>query len=104
MNKKFVQIFLIFILLLAFFEMPYGYYEFLRVVGTTAFIYLAYVEYKSKVQIIPIIFLICAIVLNPLFIISFKKDTWQIIDLGFAILLLASLLFEKYIYKYLKNG
>ncbi len=93
-------------LLLCLFDMPYWYYQLFRIFGTIGFVYLAYIDYKSKIKITPQLFVAFAIVINPILRISFDRDTWHIVDLIFAIIVIVTVFFEKQIIKYLSipNG
>jgi hypothetical protein len=95
-------LFLMFIL--SIFEMPYWYYQLLRIFGTIGLAYLAWLYYKAKLKYLPIIFSVGAILFNPIIKISFDRYAWQILDISFAIIVLVSLIFEKRINNYLKNG
>ena len=90
-----MRISLIIVLLFCLFEMPYWYYELLRIFGTIGFVYLAYQDHKAKLKYTPQIFVAAAILLNPIIKISFGRGTWQIFDLILIMLLLVTLLFEK---------
>jgi hypothetical protein len=103
-NKMFTKnnltkISLILAFLLCLLDMPYWYYQLLRIFGTIGFIYLAYLDYKSKIKIIPQLFVACAIVINPILKISFERDTWHIVDFILAIMIIATIIFEKQIKK-----
>lgn len=80
----------IIILLLTFFDFPYGYYVFLRWVITGVAIYYAYYIYsvKSEMDIWFWTLAVIAIVFNPIIPIYLKnKSTWGIIDIGVVIFL-----------------
>ena|SRR5690606_2756754 len=105
-KKNLTKFSLIVALLLCLFDMPYWYYQLLRIFGTIGFVYLAYIYYKSKIRITPQLFVACAIVINPILKISFDRDTWHIVDLILAIIVIATVFFEKQIKKNLSipNG
>lgn len=103
-QKNVVKIILIFSLLLCLFKMPYWYYQLLRIFGTIGLGFLSWKDYKENLKLTPIIFGVGAILLNPIIKISFDRYTWQILDVSFAIIVLFSLIFEKRLYNYLKNG
>ncbi|WP_367158792.1 DUF6804 family protein [Lutibacter sp.] len=102
MNKVIIKTILIFALLLCLFKMPYWYYQIVRIFGTIGFTYLAYIDYKIKIKFTPQIFIVSAILLNPILKISFDKNAWQIVDIFLAILLVLTILFERKI-QLLKN-
>ena len=103
MNKRIVKVTLIVILILCLFEMPYWYYQLVRIFGTIGFAYLSYSEYKFNIKYTPLIYGIAAIVFNPIIRISFDKDAWQVVDIISIIILFINLLLEKRIVKYSKT-
>jgi len=98
-KKNLTKFSLIFALLLCLLDMPYWYYQLFRIFGTIGFIYLAYLDYKSKIKITPQLFVACAIIINPILKISFERDTWHIFDLILAIIIIVTIIFEKQIKK-----
>ena len=89
-NFIWIKISLIIILLLCLFDMPYWYYQLVRIFGTIGFAYLAYIDYKNKVKFTPYIFGIAAILLNPIAKISFGREMWNVIDVVLAGILIVS--------------
>jgi len=70
-------------------KMPYSYYQFMRIVVCSLFIWLAYLEYQAKSMKTVALYSILAILFNPIDKIYFKKPIWVIIDeLTIAILLI----------------
>jgi len=65
-------------------NLPYGFYEFLRITITIISIYLAFYFYSASKMVIFVLFVLVAILFNPVMIIHFSKDTWRIIDLAIA--------------------
>ena len=102
-QKNSIKLSLIIALLLCFFDLPYWYYQLIKIFGTIGFIYLAYLDYKSKLKITPQLFVACAIIINPILKISFNRDTWHIVDLILASILIATILLERQIKKISKN-
>ena len=102
-KKNLTKFSLIVALLLCLFDMPYWYYQLFRIFGTIGFVYLAYIDYKSKNKITPQLFVACALVINPILKISFDRDTWHIVDLILAIIVIATVFFEKQIKKNLST-
>lgn len=94
-NRNKVKFALILGLALCLFDMPYWYFQLLRILGTIGFVYLAYTDYKDKIKYTPQVFLTCAILLNPIIKISFDRNAWQVVDIILATLLCLSILFEK---------
>jgi hypothetical protein len=78
------------LLIFALAKNPYGYYTFLR---WTVFIssgYSAYIAFSSQKNIWVVIFGIIAILFNPLIPVFLKRDTWAIIHIITACVLLFS--------------
>ena len=104
MKIKNVKIILIILFILCLLEMPYWYYQVVRIFGTIGFAYLAWWYYKNNFNYAPLLFGVAAILFNPIIKISFDRDAWQVLDISFAIIITISLVFEKQFNKYLKNG
>lgn len=94
MSKLITKISLAVALLLCLLEMPYWYYQLLRMFGTIGFVYLAYQDYKAKIKYTPQVFIASAIILNPIIKISFDRDAWQVVDIILAAILLISILYD----------
>ena len=103
MNKSYIKISLILLFALCLFHMPYWYYQLVKIFGTIGLGYLAWIDYKDKIKITPILFGIGAILFNPIIKISFDRNAWQVIDVIFALIIVLSMIFEKYFNKYLKD-
>lgn len=73
------------LLLLAIASLPYGYYQFLRIVITATAIVNCIHIYRLENKAVIIIYLIVAIIFNPLIPIYFGKSIWIGIDLVIAI-------------------
>lgn len=85
-------------LILCLLNMPYWYYQMLRIFGTIGFIYLAYLDYELKIKLTPQIFIGAALILNPIVKISFDRNAFQIIDIILATMVFFSF-FQAKIYK-----
>lgn len=79
-------------LLICLFDMPYGYYQFVRLAGTIFFAFLAYEEYEEKGKtIFFFIWIIAAILFNPFLKVSLGRVIWNIVDVVMAFLLIHSI-------------
>jgi len=78
-------------LLFAVGDLPYSYYQLLRVAVCGASLFLVWYFIKLKIDWLGWIFIIPAILFNPIFPIYMDKSTWQILDLVIGVLFLASL-------------
>lgn len=76
------------LLLICWLKVPYGYFQFMRIAGCIAFIWLAYEEFNAKRSITGLFCIIGAILLNPIYKIHFDRFTWNVIDSALAGLLL----------------
>lgn len=78
----------IFMLLIAPFHLPYGYFIFLRIVITGCSGYLAYLEYTRRkgLSLFVVLFILLAILFNPLIPIYFSKTIWMSIDIFAALI------------------
>jgi hypothetical protein len=94
-QKNVYKILLASAFLVCLIKMPYWYYQLIRILGMVGFIYFTYLDSRDKFKVTPQLFVIAAIIINPIIKISFDKDSWQCIDIIFSILLFLSIIFEK---------
>ena len=75
--------------LIACFNMPMGYYTFLRIALTLGALMVLYSEVQKDVNLLGISFIAIAILFNPIFpVYLYQKSLWIAIDIVTAILLL----------------
>lgn len=67
-------------LLIALGDMPYGYYQLLRVILFCASAYLAIAEGKRDSGFWLWAFIACALIYNPVAILSLGKEIWTIVN------------------------
>ena len=67
-------------LLIGMFPLPYVYFQLLRWIICGISIFLVYKTYKYKKVFVAVIFFVIAILFNPISIIHFEKNIWQLID------------------------
>jgi hypothetical protein len=89
--EKIIKISLAVLLSLCLFDMPYGFYQFVRFTALIGFGILAYQANENDNQTELIIYGVLALMFQPFFKISFGRDLWNIIDLVVAIGLIVSL-------------
>ena len=85
------------LLLLCLFDMPYGYYVLVRFIATAAFCFLAFEEYKQGNTDRMILFIILAILFQPILKIHLGRVIWNIVDIvvaGYLIYLLYKVIKE----------
>lgn len=83
--------------IIALAKMPYGYYQFLRIVICVAAAYLAHMEYKlmdEGVNAWVITFTLLAILFNPLIPIHLKRDIWAFLNVTCAAIFIGHLTFK----------
>jgi len=95
MNNNTIKIILAVALILCLFQMPYGYYQFVRFISMIGFGYLAYEANQSKKDTEVIIFAGLAILFQPFFKIALGRGMWNIVDLVVAIGLIISVMKNK---------
>ncbi len=78
-------------LLVAISDLPYSYYQLLRIVICGASLFLVWYFIKAKIEWLGWIFIIPAILFNPIFPIYLDKYTWQLVDLIFGSMFILSL-------------
>ena len=88
-NVKTINTILSIMMLLALFNLPYGYYELLRVVVFLGAIYDTYVAYSlyDKLTGPAYIFLFIAFLWNPIIPIFMSRFVWNIFNIAAAIAL-----------------
>jgi hypothetical protein len=88
---KFILAILLFICLL---DMPYGYFQFVRLASLVVFTILAYQSFENNKQMELIIYVSLALLFQPFFKISLGRELWNIVDVIVGIGLVISSLTE----------
>lgn len=94
-GKYIIKIILSALFLLCLLDMPYGFYQLVRFLGLIGFGILAYQSNKKGKQIEVIIYVVLAILFQPIFKISLGRTLWNIVDIVVAVGLLLSILIKK---------
>ncbi len=89
--EKIVKIGLAVLLFICLLDMPYGYYQIVRVAATVVFVYLAIQSYNLKLNAMVIIYLILAILFQPFEKIALGREIWNVVDVIVGIGLLLTL-------------
>lgn len=76
------------LLLLCLAPMPYGYYQFIRLVATGSFTYWAYKAKQKDDDKAMWIFLMLAVLFQPILKIALGKTIWNVIDVIVGIYLI----------------
>lgn len=88
---KIIKVVLAVLFFLCLLEMPYAFYQFVRIVGLIGFAILAYKVYEQGRQTEMIIYGGLALLFQPFFKISFGRQMWNVVDVVVAIGLLLSI-------------
>jgi len=75
-------------LLMGVLPLPYGYYMVLRLIACSVFSWAAYILFMRNEELLPWVFVVLAIVFNPILIIHFPKEIWGTIDFCSAVFLI----------------
>ena len=95
--SKIPAVFTISMLLLSFFDWPYGYYTLLRVIVTATSVYFTYYLYvETKKQDFWFWTLVgVAILFNPIIIIHLDRNMWEVVDVFTVIFFILFILKHK---------
>ena len=93
LNINILKISLSILFLLCLLDWNYGFYQFVRFVGMIGFSYLSYQQYKKN-DTWYYIWLVSAILINPIFKIALGRTIWNIIDVAWVIVLIYSIFIE----------
>ncbi len=93
--EKTIKITLAILFLLCLAKMPYGYYQLVRFLALVGFGVLAYQSYLQKKEKEVIIYVVLAVLFQPIQKIAFGRAIWNIIDVVVAIGLTISLFNKK---------
>jgi len=86
-----VKIILSILLLLCLADMPYSYFQFVRLTALLGFSILAYKAYKADRKSEIIIFVALALIFQPFYKFAPGRFIWNVIDVIVALFLLISL-------------
>jgi hypothetical protein len=77
------------LLLFCLLKLPYGYYQFLRIVALVSFVFFSYQSYKQEDKIFSYIYASLAILFQPFIKIALGRKMWNIVDVvvGFGLLI-----------------
>jgi hypothetical protein len=85
-TNKLLWIVPILLLLIALLSMPYYYYQLMRWCICGSAVYIAYLHYKKKgCDLLTVLFIVIAIVYNPIEPIHLFKEAWIVINIITAI-------------------
>jgi len=93
--EKAIKIILATLFFTCLLHMPYGYYQFVRVVALIGFALLAYQANEGERHIEVIVFIGLAVLFQPLFKIPLGRVIWNIVDVTVGLSLLITLFVNK---------
>lgn len=77
--------------LICLLDMPYGYYQFVRFWGMAVFIWLFYVDRHKANKTYYYLWMVSAVLINPIVKISLGREIWNTLDVVWAVLLIISI-------------
>ena len=87
-----VKIIISILFVVCLFKMPFGYFQLVRFAGMASFIWFAYLDNEKNEKSLVILWLCCAILINPIIKIPLGRTIWNIADIVWALILLSTLL------------
>jgi hypothetical protein len=93
--EKIVKIGLAVLLFICLLDMPYGYYQFVRVAATSVFVLCAIQSYNLKSNAMILIYVILAILFQPFEKIALGREVWNVLDVIVGVGLLLTALYKK---------
>ena len=88
--EKMVKIGLAVLLFICLLDMPYGYYQFVRVAATLVSVLFAIQSYNLKSNVMVLIYVILAILFQPFEKIALGREVWNVLDVIVGVGLLLS--------------
>ena len=95
MNNSIIKIGLAIVLFLCLFNMPYGYYQFVRFISMCGFAYLAYSSNEVNKKNEAFVYIALAILFQPFIKIVLGRTIWNVVDFIVGISLILSLFQRK---------
>lgn len=95
MSQNVIKGILAVLLLTCLFNMPYGYYQFVRFIGLIGFSILAFQANEQGKQTEMIVYGGLALLFQPLFKIALGREMWNIVDVVVAIGLLLTVFVKR---------
>lgn len=93
--EKTIKIILALLLFGCLTHLPYGYYQLVRIAGLVGFGVLAYMAYEQGKQQTMIVYIVLAILFQPIVKIALGREVWNVVDVIVGVGLLISLLMER---------
>lgn len=90
--ENILKIALALLMLLCLFDMPYGFYQFVRFSGMIIFAILANNERVKSNNLMILFYGVSAILINPIFKITLGRGLWNFLDVVWAIVLVVTVI------------
>jgi hypothetical protein len=91
---KVIKVFLAILFFTCLFDVPYGYYQFVRFLSCIAFGYLAHISNEEKLNNQTIIYIVLALLFQPFIKISLGRELWNIVDVIVGVGLILNTIIE----------
>ena len=85
--KPILQVGLTTLFLCCLLDMPFWYFQLVHLMGTIGFISLAYIENKRNNNILMVLWVCSALLINPIYKLALGKLTWNIVDIIWIVIL-----------------
>lgn len=92
---KAIKIGLAILFFMCLMDMPFGFYQLVRFIALIGFAILAYQAYENENNTQMIIYVVLALLFQPLLKVALGRDIWNIVDVIVGIGLLTSLILPK---------
>ena len=89
--KIIVKVVLVILFLSCLLDMPYNYFQLVRFLGMTGFVWLAYQEKNNQDKTVLIVWVASTLLINPFIKVSLGRSVWNAIDVVWAIILLLTI-------------
>jgi hypothetical protein len=83
------------LMFLCLLDMPYGYYQFVRFISMVVFGWLAYDAFEKKRRAEAFVYLMLAILFQPLIKIALGRFIWNVVDVIVGVGLIVSIILDK---------
>jgi len=93
--EKTIKIILSLFLFVCLINLPFGYYQLERYVAMAGFSVLAYNAFKRNRESEMIVYIVLAVLFQPLFKIELGSELWNVVDVLVGIGLIVSLIIKK---------
>ena len=94
-TENIIKLFLIILMLISLFRLPYGYYQLIRYIALVGFAILAYYEYERKNVPMAIVYIGLVLLFQPVVKVPLGRQVWNIVDVVVAAWLVVSVFVQK---------